>query len=135
MFESLLAIRREVFVNEQNVDPALEYDSYDEPGAESAHFLLIYNGSPAGAARLIGYKNGYGKLQRMAVLKEFRCLGLGSALVGKAEETARSSGYAGIVLNAQYAVKDFYIKSGYRPVSDEIFFEAGIRHIQMIKDF
>ena len=45
--EIVFAIRREVFVDEQNCPPELEWEFEDE----STHFLAKVNGEPAGASR------------------------------------------------------------------------------------
>ena len=45
--EQAFAIRRKVFVEEQGVDPALEYDHEEE----AHHYLLIIGGKPIAAAR------------------------------------------------------------------------------------
>src|SRR5690606_3127090 len=74
--EQVFAIRRKVFVEEQHCPPELEWEFEDE----STHFLAIYAGIPAAAARWRETPQGY-KLERFAVLKEFRGLGLGQALV------------------------------------------------------
>jgi hypothetical protein len=45
--EKVFAIRREVFVGEQNCPPELEWEFEDE----STHFLATVDGEPAGASR------------------------------------------------------------------------------------
>src|SRR5437879_13240329 len=74
--EKVFAIRREVFVGEQNCPPELEWE-YEE---ESTHFLAIVDGEPAGAARWRKTDKGY-KLERVAVLQKFRGQGVGQAVV------------------------------------------------------
>src|SRR5580658_2096878 len=74
--QKVFAIRREVFVGEQNCPPELEWEFEDE----SNHFLATVDGVPAGASRWRKTDKGY-KLERFAVLKKFRGLGLGQVLV------------------------------------------------------
>ena len=64
-FETIFNIRKNVFVIEQEVDPAKEYDEFED---SSTHFLASVEGSPAGTARWRFTKNGI-KLERFAVLK------------------------------------------------------------------
>ncbi|MGB4400810.1 MAG: GNAT family N-acetyltransferase, partial [Daejeonella sp.] len=45
--DKVFAIRRKVFVEEQNCPPELEWE-FEE---ESTHFMGTVNGTPAGAAR------------------------------------------------------------------------------------
>src|SRR3954463_3636913 len=74
--EKVFAIRRQVFVVEQNCPPELEWEHEDE----STHFLAAVDGIPAGAARWRKTDKGY-KLERFAVLKEFRGRGVGKELI------------------------------------------------------
>ena len=63
--EQVFAIRRIVFVDEQNCPPELEWEFEDE----SVHFIGTVNAEPAGAARWRKTDKGY-KLERFAVLRE-----------------------------------------------------------------
>src|SRR5476651_2711922 len=74
--EQVFAIRREVFVIEQDCPPELEWEFEDE----SIHFLATIDGEPGGACRWRKTDKGY-KLERFAVLKKFRGLGVGQELV------------------------------------------------------
>src|SRR6201996_3290446 len=74
--EKVFAIRREVFVDEQNCPPELEWEFEDE----SIHFLATVDDEPAGASRWRKTDKGY-KLERFAVLQKFRGMGVGQALV------------------------------------------------------
>src|ERR1700709_1400511 len=76
VLQKVFAIRREVFVGEQNCPPELEWEHEEE----SKHFLATVDGEPAGASRWRKTDNGY-KLERFAVLKNFRGHGVGQALV------------------------------------------------------
>jgi predicted GNAT family N-acyltransferase len=68
-------IRHEVFVIGQKVPVADEIDAYEN---KCHHYLAFYNNNPAGAARWRITENGV-KLERFAVLKEFRGNGAGTA--------------------------------------------------------
>src|ERR1700712_4278135 len=72
----VFALRREVFVVEQNCPPELEWENEDV----STHFLATVDSEPAGACRWRKTDKGY-KLERFAVLKKFRGSGVGQALV------------------------------------------------------
>src|ERR1700761_3994917 len=74
--EKVFAIRREVFVGEQNCPPELEWEFEDE----STHFLATVDNEAAGAARWRKTDKGY-KLERFAVLGKFRGNGIGQELV------------------------------------------------------
>ena len=74
--EKVFAIRREVFVGEQNCPPELEWEFEDE----SNHFLATVDGEPAGASRWRKTDKGY-KLERFAVLEKIPGKGVGQELV------------------------------------------------------
>ena len=123
--DQVFSIRRIVFVDEQNCPPELEWEYEDE----SVHFLATSNGTPAGAARWRKTKDGY-KLERFAVLKEYRGQGIGQALVSSVlndlPETALN-----IYLHAQLDAMPLYAKFGFKSVGDQ-FEEAGIQHFKMM---
>lgn len=120
-----LAIRKTVFVEEQHCPQELEYEN-DEV---STHFLAVYNGEPCGAARWRSTEKGH-KLERFAVLPNFRGKGVGGELV-KAVLADLPANASHIYLNAQVSALDFYRQLGFTPVGER-FDEAGIMHQQMI---
>jgi predicted GNAT family N-acyltransferase len=120
------AIRREVFVVEQNCPPDLEYEHDDV----SHHFLATVDGEPAGACRWRKTDNGY-KLERFAVLKSFRGYGVGAELV-KAVLADLPADADYVYLNSQTHAMSFYKKLGFEESGPE-FEEAGIKHYKMVK--
>src|SRR5688500_6394403 len=118
-------IRIKVFVDEQNCHADLEYEN----DAESTHFLATCNSVPCGAARWRKTGNGI-KLERFAVLPEYRGKGVGAHLV-KAVLKDIPSSPGKIYLNAQLSAMNFYAPFGFKPVGDQ-FEEAGIMHQQML---
>lgn len=123
--ESAFAIRRKVFVEEQGVDPKLEWDNEDV----STHFLALLDSFPCGACRYRKTDKGY-KLERFAVLKEYRGKRVGQALVAAALDDIPDN--AVIYLNAQHDAVGLYSKFGFS-VEGEQFEEAGIKHFRMVK--
>ncbi len=123
--EQVFAIRREVFVDEQNCPPELEWEYEDE----STHFLATVDEEPAGAARWRKTTNGY-KLERFAVLKKFRGFGVGQALV-KAVVADLPEGAEPVYLHAQKQAVTLYEKFLFEKMGEE-FEEAGIRHYKMV---
>jgi predicted GNAT family N-acyltransferase len=121
-------VRKAVFVDEQNVPMEEEIDHLEK---ESTHFVLYQEGTPIGAGRL-RLVDGYGKVERVCILKESRVSGAGKALMGKVESFAKKQGIKQLKLNAQTHAIPFYSKLGYEIVSDE-FYEAGIPHQSMLK--
>lgn len=120
---ALCAVREEVFVREQNVPPEMELDE-DDP--RSLHVLArTLDGEVIGSGRMIA-----GKIGRMAVLKEWRGRGVGTALLQLLLEQARTRGIAEVHLHAQADATDFYLKHGFE-IAGEDFMEAGILHRPM----
>lgn len=123
-----LAVRRRVFVEEQDVPVHLEVDGHE---SSATHFVAYEDGRPIGAARLRPYADEAAKLERVAVLPSERGTGVGRALVA-AVEAAASERFDQVVLHAQEPVVAFYERLGYQ-VTSEPFEEAGIDHREMRK--
>jgi len=125
------AVRRDVFVDEQGVDEAVEIDGRDD---ECVHVVAYDGDHPVGTARLRTVGDDTGKVERVAVRRERRGEGLGRELMTTVEDLARERDLNRIVLHAQTTVEAFYRNLGYETVSDE-FEEAGIPHVEMTKRF
>lgn len=117
-------IRGQVFVIEQDIDWAIEFDGLDR---ESVLFIAYLGDRPVGAARLHGHKIG-----RVATLPSYRRRGVAKTIMETIEAYARDHGIPVLSLHAQLYVKKIYEKLGYVPEGD-IFQEAGIDHIYMEK--
>jgi predicted GNAT family N-acyltransferase len=125
ILEEAFKIRRKVFVEEQEVDEREEYE-FEE---ESHHFIAEHNGTPVGTARWRKTPNGV-KLERFAVLKEFRSSGVGSALV-QAVVNDIPAEHTHLYLHAQLTAMGLYAKFGFKETGP-MFEEAGIQHYKMI---
>lgn len=129
MWPVIKAIRYEVFVQEQKVDEREEYDEHEET---SRHFLALADGRAAGTARWRKTDKGY-KLERFAVLENFRGVGVGAGILKTILEEvlplAKAEG-KDIYLHAQVQAMPFYARSGFVPYGDE-FIEAEIVHRAM----
>jgi predicted GNAT family N-acyltransferase len=120
----LRKIRQKVFVEEQAVPPALEWDGLD---AGAQHLLAIdAYGQPIGCARILAS----GHIGRMAVLPEWRAQGAGAALLASAIDYAIAQGWTEAKLSAQTHAIGFYEKAGFTLCSDT-YLDAGIPHRDM----
>ena len=126
----VLNIRHAVFVNEQKVPIEEEIDEFDE--SDSVIHLLGTHQSTQIAASRIRFVDNYAKLERIAVLKEFRGKQFGADMVKAMEEVILTEDCIHAVLNAQTYAEEFYKKLGYTKISD-VFMDAGIPHITMDK--
>ncbi|MCM3784286.1 GNAT family N-acetyltransferase [Neobacillus mesonae] len=132
--EAGLNIRKEVFVEEQNVPIEEEIDQYDVLSPDAHHVLIQDGQEMVATGRLIYYKKDTAKLQRIAVLKPYRVNGYGRVLIMALEERARELGLTYSLLDAQCQAEGFYAKLGYETISDEPFYDAGILHVRMQKE-
>jgi predicted GNAT family N-acyltransferase len=127
--ELVFKIRELVFVNEQQVDAADEYDEFE---TTSNHFLASIDGIPVGTARWRFTENGV-KLERFAVLEEARGNGVGQALVAAVLADVDSDPMAKgktKYLHSQLSAMPLYAKFGFQQVG-EMFEECNIQHYKM----
>ena len=129
--DAAFTIREKVFVQEQNVPADAEYDAHDR-AATTRHYLARVAGQPAGAARWRPTDHGV-KLERFAVLPEFRNHGVGEALVHQvlADVRAEAPEAAQVYLHAQLRAIPLYERTGFGKVG-EMFAECDIQHYKMV---
>lgn len=121
----LRRIRETVFVAEQSVPPELEWDADD---ADALHFLALESGYPIGTARLLHD----GHIGRVAVLRDWRGMHVGGALVKAVISEAERRGLREQRLTAQVHATSFYEGLGFEVISEE-FLEAGLPHVEMLR--
>lgn len=123
----LRAIRTEVFVHEQQVAQAQEWDGLDE---HALHVLARAGVEAVGTGRLLLEAGNIARIGRMAVRKAWRGQGIGAALLRKLIALARERGCEEAYLHAQTHALAFYARHGFVAEGDE-FWEADIPHISM----
>ncbi|MCB1735025.1 MAG: GNAT family N-acetyltransferase [Gammaproteobacteria bacterium] len=121
----LAEIRRRVFIDEQGVPEAMEWDGLDD---QAVHVLATHQGRPVACGRLLAD----GHIGRMAVLPAWRGRGIGRAMLDTLLQVARQTQASRVFLNAQTSAVGFYEKAGFQCEGDE-FMDAGIPHCQMIR--
>lgn len=123
--DDIRKIRQAVFVEEQGIDPLLEWDELDV----SAKFIIARDktAAPVGTARFFTD----GKVGRMAVLNKWRNQGIGTAMLQEVIRYARQTGINKLHLSAQESAIPFYEKNGFSCQGDS-YYEAGILHQDMI---
>lgn len=122
--EALKAVRTAVFIVEQGVAEADEWDADD---ATSLHVLArARDGRPVGTGRLTAAR----MIGRMAVLPEWRGRGVGDALLRTLLEQARERHWPEVALHAQVHALDFYARHGF-VAEGPVFEECGIPHRSM----
>ena len=124
-------IRKAVFIEEQHISYELEMDLEKETG--TIPFLIIYNNKPVGTLRYRQVGEREFKLERFAILKEYRNKHFGklafsflSDMLGAKNNPCR------VYFNAMLYLKEYYESLGFSPKGEE-FDEANIPHIVMEK--
>jgi predicted GNAT family N-acyltransferase len=117
-------VRFAVFVEEQQVPAEIELDEFDP---QSVHALAFdAQGRVLGTGRLLPD----GHIGRMAVLRQARGAGVGSALLQALMKAARARGDREVLLSAQTHAIAFYERFGFA-VEGEEYDDAGIPHRMM----
>ncbi len=123
--ESAIAlVRRAVFIDEQGVPEALEWETED---VECHWFVAV-----ASDLNLIGIVRltEAGRIGRMAVLPAWRQRGVGRALLAAVLIKAGELGFAQVHLSAQTHAIGFYARQGFSAQGLE-YLDAGILHRSM----
>jgi len=119
----LRIIRTKVFIEEQQVAPDFEWDEID---ATAVHLLAILENVPIACLRIIKHQ----KIGRMAVLKDYRAMGLGTVLLLEAIKICKKQGTKNIYLTAQTHAIGFYKRIGFKEIS-AVYQDANIPHVDM----
>ena len=107
----------------------IEFDGLDE---FCHHYLAKINELAIGTARIREEKKGTFKIERMAILKEYRKKGVGRAIMEEIlKHYLNLNKVNNLILNSQIEAKDFYKKFGFVEVGEE-FIEANIIHKKMM---
>ena len=122
-------VRCVVFCGEQGVPYDIERDEFEDT---ATHVLGEIGAEPVAAGRLRCLPD-CAKLERIAVRAPWRGRGIGSEVTRLLLRLAREQGYSSFRMNAQAYLEEFYSRFGFRAVG-EIFMEAGIEHISMIRE-
>lgn len=116
-------IRECVFIQEQNIDAA---DEWDEQDPISLHFVIYDHLKPIATARLLE-NNSIG---RVAILKAYRGQGIGQLLMLKIIEQAKIEKRETLKLSSQVHAIAFYARLGFE-VKGEQYLDCGIPHRDM----
>ncbi|EDN66526.1 GCN5-related N-acetyltransferase [Beggiatoa sp. PS] len=122
--EALKTIREIVFIKELGIPAPLEWDEHD---AKAIHLLALNSEDrPIGTGRLL--QNG--QIGRIAVKKEFRHQGIGTALLDALVNQASIKGFQSVFLYAQLQAVSLYQRRGFTAVG-KVFEKASIPHQKM----
>lgn len=124
-------IRHEVFVVEQRVPEAEEWDDRD---GDAIHLIARDDsGAAIGTARIL-FDGEIGKIGRVAVRRAARGTGIGAALILYAmQELRQTPGITRAKLGAQNHAIGFYEKLGFAAYGPE-YMDGGIPHRDMMQE-
>ncbi len=122
---AIAQVRRVVFIDEQGVPEALEWEVLD---AECAWFV-----AHSASQGLVGIVRltAAGRIGRMAVLPAWRGHGVGRTLLAAVLQRARELGIGRVHLSAQTHAIGFYAHHGFVVEGPE-YLDAGIPHRSML---
>ena len=123
-------IRKSVFNTELGISESELFDKHDET---CDHFLIFDGKKIAGSVRIRSIENTI-KLERMAILKEFRTKNYGKNCILQIKEYYSTKNFSQLILDSIYSVRRFYKKCGFIE-EGEIFQRVGIDHIRMSLTF
>jgi len=126
-FEDAYSVREAVFIYEQGFQ-----NEVDEIDNICTHCVIYNEDIPVACGRFYSEAENEVTIGRIAVLKEYRLMHLGSQVMKAIEEKARDLGYAKAGLSAQCRAQRFYEKLGYT-ASGEIYLDEHCPHIHMEK--
>jgi predicted GNAT family N-acyltransferase len=124
LLEEAKRIRIKVFVEEQNVPFEEDWD-----GVKSENYLIYKGNKPVGTMRWRELETKI-KIERVAVLLEYRNKGIGTKLVRTVIEEIRLLSNKPIILHSQILALPLYKRLNFEPYG-EIFYEANIAHYAM----
>ena len=133
--DELKNLRQQVFIDEQAVPEAMEWDEFDEPKA-ALHFQLAINQTGhsnsdhrtvIGGARL----TPSGQIGRVLISPNYRRQGYAKHLLKAVINYNQTHQKLPLMLHAQINAKHLYASLGFVEQGQE-FLEAGIVHITMI---
>jgi YbgC/YbaW family acyl-CoA thioester hydrolase len=127
--EGARQVRTEVFVHEQRIPLALEWDEEDASALHAVAFNRL--NMPVATGRLLQHAPGVARIGRMAVSRVLRGTWLGREILQALMQAARERGDREVLLHAQRSAEGFYRNLGFSP-RGEPFEEAGIAHIEMV---
>lgn len=123
---ALKHLREEVFIREQQISAADEWDNKDET---ALHYLAVEKEQAIACARMMINQHS-GKIGRVCVLPEFRRQHIATRLLQFIIDDAKNLTLKTLQLDAQITVTALYSALGFQAVGDT-FLDAGIVHQNM----
>lgn len=128
--QTCFELRKQVFVEEQKVPLELEMDGMD---ADARHFA-VKTGDRIIATCRVRRLGSAAKIERVAVLKDYRRMGIGQTLMKYVLQVLLRQGDIQLLkLSSQADAVPFYEKLGFKTRGNE-YIDAGMPHYDMVKE-
>jgi len=105
---------------------------YDVMEPKSLHLVCVDHQEVVGTGRLT-FLDREGIISQMAVDQAYRRMGIGREILHQLTESCKDHGFSRVTLNARVSTMEFYLKSGFKPVSNNVFSKSGLIHPKMKK--
>ncbi|MBC7483093.1 MAG: YbgC/FadM family acyl-CoA thioesterase [Rhizobacter sp.] len=125
------AIRTEVFIDEQKIPVAMEWDADDDGSVHAVAFNRF--GVPLATGRLLAHGASVARVARigrMATRQAVRGSGIARSVLDALMVASKERGDTEVLLHAQLSAQAFYARAGFKP-RGPVFHEAGIAHVEM----
>ena len=128
-FIDALRIRVAVFIQEQGFSPGWEPDEVDKT---ARHYIATSEAATVATARVCCDESAGCKIERMAVLRPYRGMQIGTCLTRFVIADIQKGEPGRIWLNSQCHATSFYERCGFRVASD-VHYPCGVRvpHVTM----
>lgn len=127
--DACVKIRRVVFIEGQNVPEAREQDGLDD---QCIHYIAYHEETPVGTMRVRSITPDSRKVERVAVLEEFRGQGIAQNMMFMAMEDMAAEGIKEVMVESQETALPLYEKLGFVAYGER-FMDANMPHFKMKK--
>lgn len=132
--KEMLKIRYEVFVKELKISYEEEFN--DDKNTQYYEYLIYLKDKAIGTIRYIGLGNRTYKLERFAILKEYRNKGYGLEVLNYLSNLIKERfNPCTIIIHSIEKVVPFYLKAGYQIKRVAPFIEADLPHLSLEKKY
>lgn len=126
------SVRIQGMNRQHNISLREEFDEHDADGTR--YIVLLDKGYPVATCRFYEITSSIVTIGRVVVLPEYRNMKLGSHVINEAEKWIKELGYSRIEIESRIEATEFYLKSGYTLLSNEVVQSGVFACVKMAKD-
>jgi len=113
-FDDAMQIRRQVFVEEQHIDPSLEFDGND---FSATHLVAYFDDEPVGTIRLRYFKD-FVKIERLCITKNIRKTNTSTLLIESSLSLCALKGFEHVHALCKKELLARWKKAGFLPIEN-----------------